>query len=398
MTDAVSLMRVLKEVTPDEIYHLAAQSHVRISFDIPVYTFETEAVGTLNLLESVRTLGLKCKIYNAASSEMFGSASAPQNEETLFQPRSPYAIAKVAAYHFCVNYREAYKMWIANGILFNHESPRRGGNFVTKKITEAVSRIKLGLQEKLILGNLYAARDWGYSPDYVEAMWLMLQEDIPDDFVISTGEVHTVKEFVNKAFEYVGINIVWQGSELSESGFDSDTGKTLVEVSSKYFRPTEADYLLGDSTKARTILSWQSKTTFNDLIKIMLDSDLNDLVKEMNNSNLYVNKPWGYEHTVFKDDQCLIWRLIIKKGESTSYHCHPNKITKMIVLNGTIKLNLDNNIIILNKFDSQVIEKGLYHSSEALSEECELIEIDSPPLVTDIIRLDDKYGREGKPY
>jgi GDPmannose 4,6-dehydratase len=274
VNDINSLISILKDVEPDEIYNLAAQSHVKVSFEVPVYTFETVASGTLKLLEAVRSLGLKSKIYQAGSSEMFGSAPPPQNEKTPFIPRSPYAIAKVAAHYLCINYREAYGMWIANGILFNHESPRRGETFVTRKITRALARIKLGIQDKLILGNLYAKRDWGYAPDYVEAMWLMLQQDEPDDYVIATGESHTVKEFVERAFSYVGFEIIWEGKGLDEKGLDAKTGKVLIEVSEKYFRPTEVEFLLGDASKAKEKLGWQPKVTFEKLIQIMVDEDL----------------------------------------------------------------------------------------------------------------------------
>jgi GDPmannose 4,6-dehydratase len=398
MTDVVSLTSILKKVEPDEIYNLAAQSHVRVSFDIPVYTFESVALGTLNLFESVRSLELKSKIYHAGSSEMFGSSLPPQKETTPFNPRSPYAIGKVAAHNFCVNYREAYNMWISEGILFNHESPRRGGTFVTKKITQATSRIKLGLQSRLSLGNLDAKRDWGYSPDYVEAMWMMLQHSEPDTFVIATGESHTVREFVERSFKCVNIDIKWSGEGLDEVGIDFKTGEILVDVKQTYFRPTEADFLLGNNTKAQSILKWTPKVKFNDLIKLMVASDLNETVAEINNSKLYINKPWGYEHTVFKDDECLIWRLILKNGESTSYHCHPNKKTMMVVLKGTINLKLNAETYVLHQFESKVIEKGQYHSSEAAYGDAEIIELDSPPLITDIIRVEDKYGREGKEF
>jgi GDPmannose 4,6-dehydratase len=395
--DVVSLISILKQTQPDEIYNLSAQSHVRVSFDIPVYTFDTVATGTLNLLESVRALGLKSKIYQAGSSEMFGSSNPPQNENTQFLPRSPYAIAKVSAHHFCVNYREAYNMFISEGILFNHESPRRGGTFVTKKITEAACRIKLGLQECLYLGNIDSKRDWGFAPDYVEAMWRILQYEVPDNFVISTGESHTVREFVEESFKCVGITIIWKGIGFDEIGIDSKTGTTIIKIDKKYFRPTEADFLLGDSSKARNLLKWEPKVKFKELIKIMIDSDLNNLVSEMNNSKLFITKPWGYEHTVFNDDKCLIWRLVLKDGESTSYHCHPNKKTMLIVLKGEVEF-FDGWVDILQAFDSKVIEKGEYHSSKAINGDAEIIEIDSPPLVTDIIRLKDKYGREGKDY
>ena len=274
VNDINSLISILKEVEPDEIYHLAAQSHVKVSFEVPVYTFDTVATGTLKLLEAVRSLGLKCKIYFAGSSEMFGSSSPPQNENTPFQPRSPYAAAKVAAYKLCKIYREAYGMWIACGILFNHESPRRGETFVTRKTTRALARMKLGLQEKLILGNLNAQRDWGYAPDYVEAMWLMLQQEEPEDYVIATGESHSVREFVEIAFSYAGFELIWEGEGLEERGIDARTGNVLVEVHPRYFRPLEVEFLLGDVTKAREKLGWRPKTSFKELVKIMVDADM----------------------------------------------------------------------------------------------------------------------------
>ena len=274
ITDINSLISVLEQIKPDEIYNLAAQSHVKVSFDVPVYSVETVAMGTLKLLETVRCSGLKCKIYQAGSSEMFGSSPPPQNEETLFHPRSPYAVAKVAAHHLCANYREGYSMWIANGILFNHESPRRGETFVTRKITRALARIKLGIEGKLYLGNLNAKRDWGYAPDYVEAMWLMLQQDKPEDYVIATGEAHSVKEFTEAAFRYAGFNLAWQGERLEEKGIDAKTRQVLIEVQPRYFRPLEADSLLGDATKARDKLGWKPKTRFEELVRIMVDADM----------------------------------------------------------------------------------------------------------------------------
>ncbi len=274
VNDINSLIKILKEVKPDEIYHLAAQSHVQVSFEVPVYTFDTVATGTLKLLEAVRSLGLESKIYFAGSSEMFGSSPPPQNENTPFRPRSPYAAAKVAAYQLCKIYREAYNMWIACGILFNHESPRRGETFVTRKITRALARIKLGLQDKLYLGNLNARRDWGYTPDYVEAMWLMLQQDEPDDYVIATGESHTVREFVETAFRYAGFDLEWEGEGFKERGIDTRTGRVLVEVHPRHFRPLETDFLLGDASKARRKLGWKPKTSFEELVRIMVDADM----------------------------------------------------------------------------------------------------------------------------
>ncbi len=273
ITDINSLIGILKQVEPDEIYNLAAQTHVKVSFDIPVYTFDTLAPGTLKLLEAVRCLGLKCRIYQAGSSEMFGSSPPPQNENTPFCPRSPYAIGKVAAHYFCANYREAYNMWIANGILFNHESPRRGETFVTRKVTRAVARIKLGIEDKLYLGNLEAKRDWGYAPDFVEAMWLILQQDEPGDFVIATGESHSVRELVEEAFQSAGFSLIWEGKGLEEKGTDAKTGRVLVEVHPKYFRPTDVEFLLGDATKARETLGWEPGVRFRELVTIMVNAD-----------------------------------------------------------------------------------------------------------------------------
>jgi GDPmannose 4,6-dehydratase len=274
VTDVNSLIGVIKQLEPDEIYNLAAQSHVRVSFDMPVYTFDTVASGTLKLLEAIRSLDFKCKIYQAGSSEMFGSSPPPQNEDTPFLPRSPYAIGKLAAHNLCLNYREAYNMWIANGILFNHESPRRGETFVTRKVTRAVARIKLGIQDKIYLGNLAARRDWGYTPDYIEGMWLILQQPEPDDFVLATGESHSVKEFVQEAFTCAGFNLVWKGEGLEEKGLDAGTDRVLVEISPGYFRPTEVEALLGDATKAGEKLGWKPKTGFKELVKIMVDADM----------------------------------------------------------------------------------------------------------------------------
>jgi len=274
INDPNSVTSVLKQFEPDEIYHLAAQSHVKVGFEIPVYTFDTVATGTLNLFEAVRSLGLKSKIYFAGSSEMFGSSMPPQNENTLLRPTSPYAAAKIAGYHLARIYRDAYGMWIGCGILFNHESPRRGETFVTRKITRAVARIKLGIQDRLYLGNMNATRDWGYAPDYVEAMWIMLQQQEPEDYVIATGESHSVREFTQLAFAHGGINLTWDGSGLEEKGIDANTGKIIVEVRPDYFRPLETDNLLGDSKKAHKKIGWTAKTHFLDLVKIMVEADL----------------------------------------------------------------------------------------------------------------------------
>jgi GDPmannose 4,6-dehydratase len=284
MTDSTNLIRLIRQIEPDEIYNLAAMSHVKVSFEIPEYTADTDGVGTLRLLEAVRFLGFerKTKIYQASSSELFGKVQEiPQNEHTPFYPRSPYAVAKLYAYWITKNYREAYGMFAVNGILFNHESERRGETFVTRKITLAAARIKKGAQEKLYLGNLDAKRDWGYAMDYVECMWLMLQYHTPEDFVIATGETHTVREFSSRVFHEVGIEIEWIGIGQNEIGVDKKTGKTIIEVDPKYYRPTEVELLLGDPTKAKTLLGWNpNKTSFEELIKIMVKSDLKLVERE----------------------------------------------------------------------------------------------------------------------
>lgn len=278
MTDSSSLVRIIQQVQPDEIYNLAAQSHVKVSFDVPEFTAETDAVGTLRLLEAVRILGLekKTRIYQASTSELFGKVQeVPQKETTPFYPRSPYGVAKQYGFWITKNYRESYGMYAVNGILFNHESERRGENFVTRKITIAAARIKQGFQDKLYLGNLDARRDWGYAKDYVECMWMILQHPEPEDFVIATGEMHTVREFATLAFHHVGIELEWQGTGVDEKGIDKATGKVLVEVNPKYFRPAEVEQLLGDPTKARTLLGWNpSKTPFEELVRIMTEHDM----------------------------------------------------------------------------------------------------------------------------
>jgi GDPmannose 4,6-dehydratase len=276
VTDATSLLHILKEIEPDEVYHLAAQSHVQVSFEVPVYSADADAIGTLRLLEGIRSTNLidKTKIYNASTSELFGSSPKKQNEETHFYARSPYAAAKLYAYWIAVNYREAYNMKIWNGILFNHESPRRGENFVTRKITISIAKILAGKQDKLYMGNMDAMRDWGYAPDYVEAMWMMLQQKTPDDFVIATGETHSVREFIEKAFMEVGISVEWRGSGVNEVGVDSKTNRVLIEVSPRYFRPTDVDCLKGDSSKAQSVLGWEPRISFSELVKIMVRADL----------------------------------------------------------------------------------------------------------------------------
>lgn len=278
MTDSSSLIRIIQQTQPDEIYNLAAQSHVKVSFDVPEYTAETDATGTLRLLEAVRILGLekKTKIYQASTSELFGLVQEiPQRETTPFYPRSPYGVAKLYGFWITKNYRESYGMFAVNGILFNHESERRGETFVTRKITLAAARIAAGEQDKLYLGNLSALRDWGYARDYVECMWLMLQHDTPKDFVIATGEQHSVREFTERAFHEVGIDLRWEGEGVEERGIDIATGRVLVEVDPKYFRPAEVETLLGDPTKAKELLGWNpSKTSFEELVRIMVRHDV----------------------------------------------------------------------------------------------------------------------------
>jgi len=278
MTDSTSLIRLIREIKPDEIYNLAAMSHVKVSFEVPEYTADTDGIGTLRLLEAVRFLGYekRTRVYQASTSELFGKVQeVPQTEKTPFYPRSPYAVAKLYGYWITRNYREAYGMFAVNGILFNHESERRGETFVTRKVTLAAARIKKGTQEKLYLGNLGAQRDWGYAKDYVECMWLMMQHDVPEDFVIATGEMHTVREFVELAFQEAGINLRWEGSGIDEKGICSKTGKVLVEVDPKYFRPAEVEQLLGDPTKAKTLLGWNPrKTSFQELVSLMVKNDL----------------------------------------------------------------------------------------------------------------------------
>ena len=282
--DSMSILQVVSKVRPTEIYNLAAQSHVKVSFDVPEYTAEADAIGTLRMLEAVRILGLekKTRIYQASTSELFGKVQeVPQKETTPFYPRSPYGVAKQYGFWITKNYRESYGMFAVNGILFNHESERRGETFVTRKISLAAARIAQGEQDKLYLGNLDARRDWGYAKDYVECMWLILQHDVPEDFVIATGEMHTVREFATLAFKEAGIELRWEGEGINEKGIDVDTGKPLVEVDPKYFRPSEVEQLLGDPTKARTLLGWNPcKTSFEELVRIMVRHDM-EKVKRM---------------------------------------------------------------------------------------------------------------------
>ncbi len=305
VTDTSNLNRLLEKTQPDEIYNLAAQSHVKVSFEIPEYTAEVDAMGTLRFLDAIREAGLKTKFYQASTSELFGKVQQiPQNEDTPFYPRSPYGVAKIYGYWIVKNYREAYNLYACNGILFNHESPRRGETFVTRKITRAVSRIICGLQKNLSLGNLNAKRDWGYAPEYCEGMWRMLQEDSPDDFVLATGETHTVKEFVELAFRYSGIEIEWRGEKENEKGivksFNADLGgnpesmgelyhkllekyikigDTVVYIDRNYYRPTEVELLIGDATKAKKILGWEPKIKFEELVKLMITSDIEKVLK-----------------------------------------------------------------------------------------------------------------------
>ena len=275
LNDASSINKVLRDVRPDEIYNLGAQSHVRVSFDVPEYTGEIDALGTIRLLEGIRETELNTRFYQASSSELYGKVvETPQKETTPFYPRSPYACAKAYAYYITVNYRESYGMYACNGILFNHESPRRGETFVTRKITRAAGRIMAGLQDRLYLGNLDAKRDWGFAGDYVEAMWLMLQQQEADDFVIATGETYSVRLFAEKVFARLGMPLEWQGSGVQEKGIDAKTGRIIIEIDPRYFRPAEVDLLLGDATKARKALGWIPRTDFEGLVAMMTDADL----------------------------------------------------------------------------------------------------------------------------
>lgn len=284
LTDSTNLIRIIQEVQPDEIYNLAAQSHVQVSFETPEYTANADALGTLRLLEAIRILGLteKTRFYQASTSELYGKVQEiPQTEKTPFYPRSPYAAAKLYSYWITVNYREAYNIFACNGILFNHESPLRGETFVTRKITRAIARIKLGLQDKIYLGNLNSKRDWGHAADYVEAMWRMLQQDKPDDYVIATGETHSVREFVERAFAKVGTEVEWRGEGVHEQGLDKATGRVLVEIDPRYFRPTEVEFLLGDPSKAKRELGWEPRITFDELVKTMVNSDLEEAKRDL---------------------------------------------------------------------------------------------------------------------
>lgn len=274
LSDGSNINRILEKVRPDEIYHLGAQSHVRVSFDLPEYTGDVTGLSTIRILDAIRSTGIKTKFYQASSSEMFGKAhEIPLKETSPFHPRSPYGCAKVYAYWITKNYRESYGLFTVNGILFNHESPRRGETFVTRKITQGLSKIKLGISEKLYLGNLDAKRDWGYAKDYVYGMWLMLQQKKPDDYVLATNETHTVREFIEESAKTLGINIVWKGKGLKEKGIDKKTGKVIIEIDPLYFRPAEVDILLGDYSKAKKMLGWEPKVKFKELAKIMTEHD-----------------------------------------------------------------------------------------------------------------------------
>lgn len=280
LSDSSNISRLLEKIHPDEIYHLGAQSHVRVSFDIPEYTGDVTGLGTIRLLEAIRETGLKTKFYQASSSEMFGLVQeVPQKETTPFYPRSPYGCAKLYAYWITRNYRESYGLFACNGILFNHESPRRGETFVTRKITRGLSRILMGLEEKLYLGNLDAKRDWGYAKDYVEGMWLMLQQDVPDDYILATNETHSVREFVEESCKVLGIELEWRGIGVDEKGFDQKTGKEIISIDPNYFRPAEVDLLIGDYSKINKKTGWEPKTTFPALVKIMVEADLEEAKK-----------------------------------------------------------------------------------------------------------------------
>ena len=275
LTDSSNLNRLIEKIVPDEIYNLGAQSHVQVSFEVPEYTAETDALAVLRLLDAIKDTGVPARFYQASTSELFGQVvEVPQKETTPFYPRSPYAVAKLYGYWITKNYREAYNIHASNGILFNHESPRRGETFVTRKITMAVARIHRGLQDCFYMGNIDARRDWGYAPDYVRMMWMMLQQDKPDDYVVATGEMHTVREFIEKSFECVGRKIEWQGKGVDEVGIDSTTGKVVMRIDKRYFRPTEVEQLLGDPSKAKRQLGWEPQVKFEELVKIMTEADL----------------------------------------------------------------------------------------------------------------------------
>lgn len=281
LSDSSNISRVLDRIKPDEIYNLGAQSHVRISFEVPEYTADVDGLGALRILDAIRDTGIKTKFYQASSSEMYGKIQEKiQDENTPFYPRSPYGCAKLFAYWITINYRESYNLFATNGILFNHESPRRGGNFVTRKITQGLVNIKLGRSNCLYLGNLEAKRDWGYAPDYVEGMWMMMQADKPGDYVLATGETHSVREFVEEATKILGFDLVWKGKDLEEIGVDKKTNKTIIKIDPYFFRPTEVDLLIGNYAKAKKELGWEPKTKFKELVKIMIDTDMGEAIKQ----------------------------------------------------------------------------------------------------------------------
>ena len=280
LSDSSNISRLIEKIVPDEIYNLGAQSHVRVSFDMPEFTGDIDGLGTLRILDAIKDSKIKTKFYQASSSEMFGLVQeVPQKETTPFYPRSPYGVAKVYAYWITKNYRESYNLFAVNGILFNHESPRRGKTFVTKKITLGFAKIKAGIEEKLYLGNLDSKRDWGYAKDYVEGMWQMLQTDKPDDYVLATGETHSVREFIEEAAKYFDFEIVWEGKGVDEKGVDKKTGKVIIEIDPKYFRPAEVDLLIGDYSKVKKDLGWTPKTSFKELVKIMCEEDKKEVIK-----------------------------------------------------------------------------------------------------------------------
>ena len=311
LTDQSTLTDIIWNIRPDEIYNLGAQSHVRVSFDLPEYTGDVDALGTTRLLEAIRLSGIRARFYQASSSEMFGASPPPQNENTPFCPRSPYAVAKIYSYFMTINYREAYNIFACNGILFNHESPRRGETFVTRKITRALANILAGRQKVLYLGNLNAKRDWGYAPEYVKMMWIMLQQDEPDDYVVGTGESHSVREFTEKAFEYVGVELEWKGQGTQEIGLISSTenkwldfvkpGDIVIKIDPKYFRPTEVEYLQADITKAKKRLDWEPKVKFEELVKIMVDYDLlqNGIEPKREGMNISINNGFNWTNHEF---------------------------------------------------------------------------------------------------
>ena len=326
LTDSSNLSRLIEKIKPTEIYNLGAQSHVKVSFEVPEYTANVDALGTLRLLDALREVGIDTRFYQASTSELYGKVvEIPQTETTPFYPRSPYSIAKLYSFWITKNYREAYNLFACNGILFNHESPRRGETFVTRKITRGVARIKVGLQDKLYLGNLNAKRDWGYAPDYVEGMWLMMQKDLPDDYVLATGENHTVREFTELAFREVGIDLQWQGKNEEEKGIDCITGDILVEIDPTYYRPTEVDILLGNPEKAIKNIGWKPKVDFKQLVKIMVNADVHELIgktymkdKKLTNICKVINQVKSVKSSISQRETTSVETLVEPKlGDST---------------------------------------------------------------------------------